>query len=343
MMSIDWKTEPATAFPNISTQWDELNQRNSNQAVMSASFIASALRHFSSGNEQLVQGWMADKLVFAGVFARQSTFRWSIFQPSQAPLGVVLSDQGNLDNALLNAVARCLPGKPLMIDLTQLDSDLYDQSPDDSLLVLPYINTGSLALPEDFDSYFSSLSKNSRQNVNKSKNRLGKEDVSVKLEIIKDKSKIEDLVTQYGQLESKGWKSALGTAVHQDNVQGQFYIDMLSTFAETGDAQVWCYFFNDQIIAVDLCIVLGNTLTILKTTFDEDYARYSPSLLMKLDAYRILSQEGAVRRIEYFGKVMDWHRRLQCQERPIFHATWCKYPGAYRLANKLKSFVNKAK
>ena len=58
---------------------------------------------------------------------------------------------------------------------------------------------------------------------------------------------------------------------------------------------------------------------------------------MKLDAYKRLGQEGKIKTIEYFGKTKDWHKRLQCEERDIYHITWCKYPPLFTLINRLKN------
>mgnify|MGYP001574802380 FL=1 len=59
---------------------------------------------------------------------------------------------------------------------------------------------------------------------------------------------------------------------------------------------------------------------------------------MKLDAYKRLGLEGKIKTIEYFGKTKDWHKRLQCEERDIYHITWCKYPLLFKLINWLKKF-----
>ena len=198
-----------------------------------------------------------------------------------------------------------------------------------------------MAVPEDFDLYFASFSKNTRQNINKSRNRLKKEDVTTELQIITEPKDIKAGVALYGEIESRSWKNSLGTAVNLNNEQGEFYVAMLEAFALLKRAQIWCFKFNDQVVAVDLCIVHNDTVTILKTTFDETYARYSPSLLLKMDAYKGLSEQGTIKNIEYYGKAMDWHRRLKCEERQLFHITWAKNQRLYRALNWLKNRIIK--
>lgn len=338
MNSTYWQVLPSNQFTEIQNSWDKLNFRNNNQAVLTSNFVQSLLNTFASSELVLVCKYKDKDLVFAGFFEPVSKYRWRVFQASQGPLGVFIVDGGKLDRTLINEIALQLPSKPWLIDFTQIDSACYASIAND-LDMMHYITTGALDIPQDFEQYFASFSKNTRQNVNKAKNRLKKEGVERTLLIIDKPVEMAKYVALYGELESKGWKNALGTAVHADNEQGQFYIDMLTSMAEQGNAQIWCYQFDDKIVAIDLCVIHQKTLTILKTTFDEEYARYSPALLLKLDAYKAFSEQGTISRIEYYGKVMDWHRRLTCQERPLFHVTWARSQGVYRLLNWLKQKI----
>ena len=339
-----WLQLPSTQFFSIVQQWDELNAANLNQGVLSACFVQALIDEFASDKLIILCKYVDEKLTFAGMFEpanSKANARWQIFQPSQGPLGVLVAQRNSLDRQLIDEVAKQLPGHPYLLDLTQIDSSGFVQS-DTKLDYSYYITTGALVLPTDFDSYFASLSKNTRQNVNKAKNRLKKEELTISLEIITAPNEMQDYVALYGELESKGWKNDLGTAVNINNEQGRFYVDMLESMAKKGQAQVWCYRFGDHLVAIDLCIVHQQTLTILKTTFDENFARYSPALLLKLDAYKALSEQGIIKRIEYYGKVMDWHKRLTCEQREIFHITWAKNQAIYRALTWLKQkLINK--
>ncbi|REL31126.1 GNAT family N-acetyltransferase [Thalassotalea euphylliae] len=340
MDAIKWHLLPVSEFHTIHAQWDDLNQSTLNQAVLSALFVQSLINTFAKQPLYILCKYESGCLTFAGIFEQTSNFRWAIFQTSQGPLGAILSKSNMLNRRFFAEINQQLPGTQLLFDLTQLDSAWFEQS--DGVECLPYITTGSLKVPEDFDAYFASLSKNTRQNINKAKNRLNREGVTIELSIVTKPEQIKTYIAHYGELESKGWKSSLGTAVNVDNEQGTFYVDMMTSFAEQGLAQIWCYKFNDDIVAVDLCIVHGDTVTILKTTFDEGFARYSPALLMKVDAYKAMSEQGKIKRIEYYGKVMDWHRRLICDERALFHVTWAKNQALYRSLNWLKNKISKS-
>jgi len=335
---INWQVQKITEFDSHASSWNELNIKNNNQSVLSAIFIQALVDQFSTGSELLILGWQDEVLVFGGIFEKVSGIRWRTFQPSQAPLGALICEADLLNFDIISKICKLLPTSPLLLDLTQIDSQQHPLPLSSNLFTMPYISTGKLAVPTNFDEYFASFSKNTRQNFNKARNRLAKSGVETRLEIITDESSIKEFVSIYGDIESSGWKNTEGTAIHIDNEQGKFYVDMLAAFARNKEAQIWCYYFDDEVVAVDLCISMAETLIILKTTYEEKHSKFSPSLLMKLDAYKKLGSESKIKTIEYFGKTKDWHKRLQCEERDIYHITWCKYPLLFKLVNWLKKF-----
>jgi hypothetical protein len=328
---LHWELLPITAFNRIESHWDGLNDKTNNQSILSFVFVNALLESFSDSTEYIVLGWQSDELCFAGIFEKLSAHRWRTFQPSQAPLGCFLCNKELLNKNTCQKIANILPGKTKLVDFTQIDSAQHPFVEKNNLHSSPYISTGKMLIPKDFDGYFSSFSKNTRQNFNKARNRLAKANVAVKLNIITDELLMEKFIGIYGELESSGWKNQQGTAIHSANEQGKFYRHLFTEFAKKKCAQIWCYLFDDEIVAVDLCIVKGDVLVILKTTYQELQAKFSPALLMKLDAYKKLGEEEKIKTIEYFGPTKDWHKRLKCEERTVYHLTWCKYAVLYRI------------
>jgi hypothetical protein len=127
-------------------------------------------------------------------------------------------------------------------------------------------------------------------------------------------------------LEGAGWKGADGTAIAPDNAQGRFYRAMLESYCAQGRGRIYRYRFGDKVVAMDLCIHDDTVLVILKTAYDESYKSVSPSTLMRHQQFQLLFEEQKFRRIEFFGKVMEWHTRWTATNRTIYHAT------AYRWA-----------
>ena len=338
-MEAHWTILPVTEFDSIAEAWDALNRETIDQAVLSSVFVRTLIEHFMDGSE-LIGVCRSDREVNAmGILKRLNALQWATAQPSQAPVGLWLNRPDSLTGELLRSLSRGLPGRTVLIDVLQLDSAAHGgEFKSKFFKQTPYITTSKLPVAGDFDEYFRGLGKNLRQNYNKSVNRLTKNGVRTELTILTTPESMPESVSHYGQLESSGWKAGLGTAVRADNPQGRFYIDVMETLAKEGLAEVWQYRFDDRVVAVDLCIKQRGILTILKTAFDENEARYSPSIMMKLAAVDALISRGDIREIEFFGRMMDWHRRLNSISREMFHLTWCRYPVLFSLRKLRKSY-----
>jgi hypothetical protein len=139
-------------------------------------------------------------------------------------------------------------------------------------------------------------------------------------------------VADYGRLESAGWKAGGGTAVDAANAQGQFYRGMLEGFCRRGAGSIYRYWFNDQLVAMDLCIEDARQIIVLKTTYDETVpGNLSPTLLMREEAVRQLFDAQRFERLEFYGKVMEWHTRWTDEVRTLYHVNHYRWPVLGRL------------
>ena len=105
--------------------------------------------------------------------------------------------------------------------------------------------------------------------------------------------------------------------------QARFYTRWLTLAATRGEARV-CELVvveSGQVIAADLCVVRDGTLVLLKIAYDEAHERYSPSSLLRREFLADVFSQPAVRRIEFFGRLMDWHRRWTSDHRRLYHLT----------------------
>jgi hypothetical protein len=59
---------------------------------------------------------------------------------------------------------------------------------------------------------------------------------------------------------------------------------------------------------------------ILKTTYDESEKTSSPALLMRREYFPRVFDSREVDRIEFYGKVMDWHTKWSGEIRSLYHA-----------------------
>jgi hypothetical protein len=118
----------------------------------------------------------------------------------------------------------------------------------------------------------------------------------------------------------------------------QIYTAILAQACSRHEGLVYTYAFNDQPVAVNLCVQRGATLIILKTTYDETIKTFSPAFLLLQEALEPLFTEQHIRRMEFFGKVMEWHTRWTDNSRTLYHLTVFRWGGL----KALRSWLQKA-
>jgi CelD/BcsL family acetyltransferase involved in cellulose biosynthesis len=315
-----WNIVPIGEFGNHQDSWQRLNEAGPRSPLLDAIFLLPAIREFGTGNEVLAVFGGATPNAMA-VLRPEGRLGWNTFQPSQAPLGAWLSD-GSYDlKHLLGTLVKALPGFPMILGLTQQDPDLLARPVDQGILrTLDYIETARISIQGRFDDYWQARGKNLRHNMKKQRNNLDKLGIATRLDVVVAPEDVPQAIKDYGRLESAGWKAEGGTAIHADNAQGRFYRAMLEAFCGQGKGRIYRYWYNESIVAMDLCIEDHDSLVILKTAYDEQKSNgTSPAFLMRQESFRELFDEGRLKRIEFYGKLMEWHRRWSEEVRTLYH------------------------
>lgn len=335
---MNWIILPINKFSEHAAQWDALVRSRLGTPFLESAFLLPLLAVFANGSEHVCLLQENGRLCAAVIVQRGRTAIWQTFQPSQLPLGALVTD-GQLDlAAVTSSLLRQLPGVTMALGISQVDPNLQQRPADSSILrTQDYISTAWVDLDSNFDDYWEARGKNLKQNTRKQRNKLQVEGIATRIECITVPEAVAEAIKDYGTLESAGWKGADGTAIAPDNEQGRFYKAMLENYCAQGRGRIYRYWFGDKVVAMDLCIHDDAVLVILKTAYDESYKSVSPSSLMRQDQFQQLFAEQKFRRIEFFGKVMEWHTRWTSQSRTIYHATayrwaWLKALHARRAA-----------
>jgi len=321
-----WTLYPVAQYKDYANQWDALAQTRPGAPFSESLFLQPALDIFGDGQELLCLHHHNGQLDAAAIVQRGPKGMWQTFQPSQLPLGAWLVADGVDVVSTVDALVAKLPGLTLGLGLTQLDPRFVPR-PDDGpkLRTQDYIDTAWVDIEGTFDAYWEARGKNLRQNTRKQRNKLQAEGSVTRLECISAAADVPQAMADYGALESAGWKTAEGTAIHPGNDQGKFYQQMLQNYCSAGRARIYRYYFGDKVVAMDLCIEDDTAIVILKTTYDESYRQVSPSTLMRQDEFHQLFEEAKFKRIEFYGKVMEWHTRWTDNSRGVYHATFYRH------------------
>lgn len=318
-----WNFFPALELQKHQEAWQSTNSRGANTALLHPDFLLPMLPIFGTGKEILAIHGDSKQPTAMALLTPGKWGVWQTFQASQAPLGAWVSDPSLPMEPLLAGLIAALPGLSLMIGVTQQDPDLNPRpvtSP--RLQTLDYIQTARISVNGSFDNdYWAKRGRNLRHNLKRQRNGLIKSGITPRLEVITTPTDVHAAVERYGKLESAGWKTSTGTAIHAANAQGRYYNEMLERFAHRDETRIYHYWYNDQLVAIDLCIQHNGTLIILKTTYDESQTT-SPAFLMRLDYFKQIFDEGAIKRIEFYGKLMEWHTKWSEEIRTLYHVNF---------------------
>ena len=343
-MRVRWEVRAADQWAALAGAWDSVNAACGALPFHESRFMSPLLECFGTGDETIALAHRGSTPVAAALLSRGGATSIATFQPSQLPLGPWLVAAGEDRAALAADLLRHLPGRNLMLALTQLDPRLHPRpEPTPSLETLDYIDTAWIDVAGTYDAYWEARGKNLRTNMRKQRSKLQAEGVTVAFDTLTGQADMAAAVAEYGRLEAAGWKAERGTAVEARDAQGRFYRSMLEQFCAVGRGRVWRLRFDDKVVAMDLCIEGGDTLVVLKTAFDPEYRSVSPAFLMKQDAFRDVFDEGRIRRIEFYGRLMEWHTRWTTQSRTLYHANVYRWAMVARLREQWHRVVTRTR
>lgn len=320
-------------------QWDALNDTHLALPFMAAEVILAALECFGPERASLLvvhDAAQGDAPCMMAIVEPVGRLRWQTFQPSQLPLGAWVGAAGlDLDTALRTLLQDGAFGRTcLAVSWTQVDprqcerrDDLADNQHDD------YIATAWIDVAGAFDDYWAQRGKNLRQNLRKQRNKLATDGVTTQFIAHTAPEAMPSALARYGALETAGWKAEGGTAISADNAQGRFYAAVLDGAARRGEAVVSEYRFNDRTVAMNLALVRNGVRVVLKTAYDESVPKtFSPASLLREDEMRQCFDHDGVRRIEFYGRMMEWHTKLTERQRTLYHLTTYRWPWVKQLA-----------
>jgi CelD/BcsL family acetyltransferase involved in cellulose biosynthesis len=328
-----WTLSPATTFAAHAAEWQQLNTGPAATPLLDADFVGPLLAEYGEGKEMLARYVRDGQTLAMAILYHNRAGAWNTFQASQSPLGAWVQ-RPELDTAeLADKLLRALPGFPLVLSVTQRDPMLAPRPADgDSFHTLDYIDTARITIGDSFDDYWATRGKNLRTNMKKQRAKLLKDGIEARMEASRSPEDVAAGVADYGRLESAGWKAEGGTAIHPDNDQGRFYQAMLENFCRKGQGCILRYWFGERLVAMNPCIEGNGQLIILKTTYDESVGtQFSPAMLLCEDICKEMFAQQRFERLEFYGRVKEWHRRWTDEVRTMYHVNHYRWPALLQL------------
>jgi CelD/BcsL family acetyltransferase involved in cellulose biosynthesis len=148
-----------------------------------------------------------------------------------------------------------------------------------------------LDLPAAFDELMSGMSRNHRSQVGRRRRALEREG-ELTFRTVTGGPELENALTAVFTVEASGWKARAGTAILREPGAEQLYRSFAHASAREGTLRVYLLELDGRAIAGDLGAVTGGVGYLLKTGFDESWARLSPGLVLRADVLRASIEEG---------------------------------------------------
>ena len=308
-------------FEIHASRWDDLNREHGNHILLDSQFVGALVRHFATEDTLLA---VSERPGARGLVLLEPTRRRfpTTFQPSQGPLGLILLESDDQAIPMSLDLLAHLPGFALCLSVLHQDpafTRFGDAKGSGRLRRIEYIDTGEVGIEGPFEAYWQSRGSNLRHNLARQRRRLVDAGRRLDFQVIRDPVRASECIATYGSLEASGWKASTGTAVGSDNAQGAFYRDMLERLMATHEAYVLHLELDGKVIASDLCVEREGMVVILKTAYDSSVPGLSPGLLLHEEAFRYWFDSGSVRGVEFYGGVLDWHRKWTDSFRRMYH------------------------
>jgi hypothetical protein len=338
----NWEFRPAKeCFHEVSNDWDDLNRARGNHVLLDSRFVGCALRHFASPDVLLAVSRDSSRPGMA-LLSQSKVGFWEVFTPSQAPLGLILLGRDDPDAGTVRGLINSLPGYAVQLSVLSQDPDhsaWFPAQRDARVEILEIMQTGRVPIEGTFEDYWRARSSNLRHNLSRQRRRLNEQGRRLELRTHKNAEAVADCIKEFGQLESNGWKAESGTAVNENNAQGQFYRDLFEQFCLLGETVIFQLLVDGKVAATDLCLLRDGMMVVLKTTYDESLNQVSAALLMREEIVRQAYAEGRCRVMEFYGRAHEWHTKWTSDFRPIYHLNCHRNS----VVTRLKTLIRRAR
>ena len=166
------------------------------------------------------------------------------------------------------------------------------------LQVIKSWQRAALKIDGSFENWFAqNFEHKRRKELKRLRNRLG-EQGELKLETLNQSSNLQDFVDSLLSLEAKGWKGRRGTALQARSETADVFKQICAGLQTSGKLRFWQLKHDGKAIASLFGMVEGDRAWIVKIAHDEAFAKFSPGVLLVLDATQSLFVEGGVKLVD---------------------------------------------
>jgi len=151
------------------------------------------------------------------------------------------------------------------------------------------------ARPDDW--WRNDIPKRRRKEYARLMRRL-KEAGEVSFESLREGEDLAPWLDGFFSLEAEGWKGRAGTAIACDPAMRRFVISALRAHHAAGRLRFWRLRLDGEVIGTLFGYVIGGQLWLGKMAYAESLARFSPGVLLMIEATRAILADAAITRAD---------------------------------------------
>jgi CelD/BcsL family acetyltransferase involved in cellulose biosynthesis len=317
---IRWQILPISEFPSVAGKWQDLCDRSLHSPLLSSAFVEVALAHFGQGNELICFGETKYGVIAAAILQSKNRLVWETFKPSQMPMGAWLMLPQLDFSSLLQSCLEALPFSTLMLGVLEVDSLFFRQPTGPRILSLDSLVTGEIVLPDSLSKYLGTLEQKPLSGLMRRRRKAEKEIGTLSLTTQLSSASAEVFVNQFAEMESRGWKGDVNTALVPGDTQSKFYIDLMHRFGMSGQARMFTLKMGERNVAAQIAIVANDVLYLLKTTYDPSLRNLGPGILLHYFITEYCYEQSiSFKRIELYGPLNESQKIWISGTRKIYH------------------------
>lgn len=145
------------------------------------------------------------------------------------------------------------------------------------------------------------ISKHHVRELNRQRRRLA-DHGKLEFQIARQPNDVRIAMEEFLHLENLGWKGRKRTSLVADRHRAAFAREAINNLAELDRVRIHSLSVEGQVVASLIVFIMGGDAYTWKTTFDEEYAKYSPGKLLmqevtewQLDDFNIIKTDSCAR------------------------------------------------
>lgn len=277
----------------LSAAWSDLSRHSADAVPTSGPALVMPFL----GRANIASIYAQDQLVLAMPLERGALFDRSYDSPL-THCGTCHADRLNGQAAVSYLLS--MRAKPILLRAIPVQSQFFAMVENAAahFTLLETWKRASLIVQGSFDSWMdASFDTKRRKELKRLRNRLS-DNGDVQTLSLDQGSDVKPFIDEFLELEASGWKGDRGTALAKDPKLASATHKALTALHQDGKLRFWSMNMNGKAIASLFAFVDGSKASLGKIAYDESFGKYSPGVLLMLDATESFFTDGTITEVD---------------------------------------------